>query len=155
MSIRIEPLTEHFFESFINLIYELAFYEKLDPPTSEAVERLHRDAFSETKRYNAILALDESNIAVGYAIYFETYSSFLAKPTIYLEDLYVAESQRLKGAGSALFDFVYNLGNQRGCGRMEWQVLDWNHLARDFYQDRNAEHLKEWLTYRITYSTEG
>ncbi|MBI2793059.1 MAG: GNAT family N-acetyltransferase [Ignavibacteria bacterium] len=155
MSLRIEPLTEQYFELFINLIYDLASYEKLDPPTPEAVERLHRDAFSETKRYNAILALDENNLAVGYAIYFETYSSFLAKPTIYLEDLYVAESHRLKGAGSALFDFVYNLGNQRGCGRMEWQVLDWNHLARDFYQARNAEHLKDWLTYRITYSTEG
>lgn len=155
MNIRIEPLTEEYFESFIKLIYDLALYEKLDPPSDDAIERLHRDAFSPTKKYNAIMAFNEQNRAIGYAIYFETYSSFLARPTIYLEDLYVTESERLKGAGNALFDFVYNYGRQCGCGRMEWQVLDWNKIARDFYHARNAQHLKEWLTYRITYSIEN
>jgi GNAT superfamily N-acetyltransferase len=97
------------------------------------------------------LALDDSGRAVGYAIWFETYSTFLARPTMYLEDLFVREDARRTGVGGRLFDYVRALGEQRGCGRMEWQVLDWNAPARDFYRRRNATWLEQWLVYRITY----
>jgi GNAT superfamily N-acetyltransferase len=88
---------------------------------------------------------------VGYAIWFETYSSFLAKPTLYLEDLYVVEGARQSGAGGLLFDHVRAIGEARGCGRMDWQVLDWNATARRFYERRGARWMKEWLLYRIAY----
>jgi GNAT superfamily N-acetyltransferase len=70
---------------------------------------------------------------------------------MYLEDLFVREEARASGAGSALFEHVRTLGAHRGCGRMEWQVLDWNTLARRFYERRQAAWMKEWLFYRITY----
>jgi GNAT superfamily N-acetyltransferase len=102
-------------------------------------------------RFEAALALDDAGRAVGYAIWFKTYSSFLAKPTMYLEDLFVLESARGSGGGAMLFEYVRALGERRECGRMEWQVLDWNTLARDFYERRQAQRMKDWLLYRITY----
>ena len=116
-----------------------------------AIDRLRADAFRTPPRYEAALAVAGDGRAVGYAIWFHTYSSFLAKPTIFLEDLFVREDTRRSGAGGALFDHVRALGAARGCGRMEWQVLDWNTLARDFYARRRAQWMNEWLLYRITY----
>jgi GNAT superfamily N-acetyltransferase len=147
----ITPLTESRFDDFAALIRALAAYERLDPPDGAAFERLRADAFGSRPRFEAALALDEAGRAIGYAIWFETYSSFLAKPTIYLEDLFVLEEARTGGAGGRLFDHVRALGRSRGCGRMEWQVLDWNVTARGFYDRRGAEWMKEWLVYRITY----
>ena len=138
------------FDEFVSLISALAKYEKLLPPSRDAIERLHIDAFRENPRYEAFLCLDDNDLAIGYAICFETYSSFLAKPTMYLEDLFVREDKRASGAGGALFDHVVALGQSRGCGRVDWQVLDWNMLARDFYVKRNAQWMNEWLLYRIT-----
>jgi GNAT superfamily N-acetyltransferase len=147
--IDIVALTPDRFNDFISLVNALADYEHLDRPTSDAVERLREAAFGVRPKIECFLALD-GDTAIGYAITLETFSSFLAKPTMYLEDLFVLESHREKGAGGALFDHVLNMARERGCGRMEWQVLDWNQLARDFYQRRNAEWMKEWLVYRIT-----
>ncbi len=138
------------FDDFVSLISALADYEKLSPPSPDAIERLRKDAFGDKPRYEAFLCLDDQSHAVGYAFCFETYSSFLAKPTMYLEDLFVLEDRRTSGAGGALFDHVVALGQSRGCGRVDWQVLDWNMLARDFYAKRNAEWMNEWLLYRIT-----
>ena len=146
----IVPLAADRFDDFIGLIHALADYEHLAPPDAAAVERLRADAFGPRRRFEAALAVDGSR-AVGYAIWFETYSSFLARPTIYLEDLFVLEEARRSGAGGMLFDHVRTLGAERGCGRMDWQVLDWNGLARDFYDRRGATWLREWLTYRWTY----
>ncbi len=147
--IRIIPLDLEHFSAFISLVNALADYEHLERPTSDAVERLRVAALGDAPRIECFLALDGDE-AVGYAITLETFSSFLAKPTMYLEDLFVLESHREKGAGSALFDHVLNMAQHRLSGRMEWQVLDWNNLARDFYHRRNAEWMKEWLVYRIT-----
>jgi GNAT superfamily N-acetyltransferase len=147
--VNILPLTEDRFDHFIALIDALAAYEKLDPPGDAARERLRNDAFGERPRYQAFLALLDESV-VGYAICFETYSSFLARPTMYLEDLFVLEDARKHGVGGALFDHVRALAVERHCGRMEWQVLDWNMLARDFYHRRSAQHMKEWMLYRIT-----
>lgn len=138
------------FDAFITLVNALADYEKLERPTADAVQRLHDDAFGDFPRFDAFLAF-HNGWAVGYAIALETYSSFLAKPTIYLEDLFVLESARGLGIGSALFNQVRNIGEARGCGRMEWQVLDWNEPAIEFYKHKDGEHVKEWLTYRISY----
>jgi GNAT superfamily N-acetyltransferase len=149
MSLEIQQLTAHQFGSFVELLNALADYEELDRPDADAVERLRRDAFENRPRFEAVLAM-EDNHAVGYAIYFETYSSFLARPTMYLEDVFVLESYRSRGIGSALFEHVRQQALQRGCGRMEWQVLEWNTLARDFYHHRNAEWMKQWLPYRLT-----
>jgi GNAT superfamily N-acetyltransferase len=155
------PLTAGRFDEFVELLRALADYERLDPPDAAAVERLRRDAFADgtpegapygkSPRFEAALVVNSKGRAVGYATWFHTYSTFLAKPTIYLEDLFVRDEARASGAGSALFEHVRTLGAQRGCGRMEWQVLDWNTLAREFYHRRQATWMKDWLTYRITY----
>jgi GNAT superfamily N-acetyltransferase len=155
------PLTSDRFDEFVDLLRALADYERLAPPDAAAVERLRRDAFGRgtpdgmtdaaSARFEAALALNSKGRAVGYATWFHTYSTFLAKPTMYLEDLFVRDDARESGAGSALFEHVRTLGAERGCGRMEWQVLDWNTLAREFYHRRQAMWMKDWLTYRITY----
>jgi GNAT superfamily N-acetyltransferase len=147
------PLTSDRFDEFVDLLRALADYERLDPPDTAAVERLRRDALGDgiPPRFEAALAVNSKGKAVGYATWFHTYSTFLAKPTMYLEDLFVRDDSRESGAGSALFEHVRTLGARRGCGRMEWQVLDWNTLAREFYHRREATWMKDWLTYRITY----
>lgn len=147
----VAPLTAARFDDFIDLIRALADYERLAPPDGAAIERLRHDALAPQPRFEAALAFNEAGTAVGYATWFHTYSTFLAKPTIYLEDLFVREDARESGAGSALFEHVRTLGAERGCGRMEWTVLDWNTLAREFYTRRQATWLKEWLLYRVTY----
>lgn len=148
--ITLSPLTPERFDDFIALVNALADYESLPRPQPDAVARLRDDAFGERRRFEAVLA-DLDGRAAGYAIHFETYSSFLARPTIYLEDLFVMEDARRHGIGGMLFDHVAELGRERGCGRMEWQVLDWNQLARDFYAKRGATWMQEWLLYRIVY----
>ena len=145
------PLTAERFDDFVALLHALADYERLPRPDDAAVERLRRDALGSEPRFEAALAVNAKGRAVGYTTWFHTYSTFLARPTMYLEDLFVRDEARESGAGSALFEHVRTLGAQRGCGRMEWQVLDWNTLAREFYNRRQATWLKDWLVYRITY----
>ena len=145
------PLTADRFAEFVELLFALADYERLPRPDAPAIERLRRDALGSEPRFEAALAVNAKGNAVGHATWFHTYSTFLARPTMYLEDLFVRDEARESGAGSALFEHVRTLGAQRGCGRMEWQVLDWNTLAREFYNRRQATWLKDWLVYRITY----
>jgi GNAT superfamily N-acetyltransferase len=147
----IVALTPERFGDFVRLIEALADYERLARPDAAATARLRADAFAARPRFEAALALDEAERPIGYAIWFETYSSLLAKPTMFLEDLFVLESARGSGAGGKLFEFVRKLGEERGCGRMDWNVLDWNTSARDFYDRRNAKWMKEWLLYRLLY----
>ena len=147
----IVPLTPNRFDDFVRLIEALADYERLERPDAAAITRLRADAFASRPRFEAALALDDADRPIAYAIWFETYSSFLAKPTMFLEDLFVLEHARRSGAGGKLFEYVRKLGEQRGCGRMDWNVLDWNTPARDFYDRRNAQWMKQWLLYRLTY----
>jgi GNAT superfamily N-acetyltransferase len=147
----IVPLTPERFDDFVGLIESLADYERLERPDAAAIARLRADAFAPRPRFEAALALDEAERPIAYAIWFETYSSFLAKPTMFLEDLFVLEHARRSGAGGKLFEYVRKLGEDRGCGRMDWNVLDWNTPARDFYDRRSAQFMKEWLLYRLTY----
>jgi GNAT superfamily N-acetyltransferase len=131
------------------LIDALADYEKLARPSRAARARLLADAFGPRQRFEAYLALIDGT-PVGYAIVFETYSSFLALPTLYLEDLFVLPAFRKQRIGLALFRACAELARRRGCGRMEWVVLDWNEIAIRFYERLGARHLREWHTYRLT-----
>jgi GNAT superfamily N-acetyltransferase len=145
------PLNETRFDDLVRLIRGLAEYEHLEAPDAAAVERLRADAFDTPRRFEAALAVDDDHRAVGYAIWYETYSSFRAKPAMFLEDIFVVQQARGSGAGQALFDHVRAIGQQRRCAQMEWIVLDWNAPARDFYHRRGAQWMKEWLLYRLTY----
>jgi GNAT superfamily N-acetyltransferase len=133
---------------WLALIEALASFEKLQPPDDAARERLMNDAFGSNPRFDVILAQISDKI-VGYAITFETYSSFLALPTLFLEDIFVLSEYRRCGAGAELFKHCVQEAYRRNCGRMEWMVLDWNHPAMDFYERMGAERLKEWRPYRL------
>jgi GNAT superfamily N-acetyltransferase len=146
--VRIRPAVEADAETFLSLVDALADYEKLDRPTPEARERLVHDAFGPSPRIGVHLAEVEGR-AVAYTITLETYSSFLALPTLYLEDLFVLPDARRHGVGSAFFRFLAGEAVRRGCGRMEWVVLDWNQLAINFYEKLGARRLRGWYTYRL------
>ena len=132
-------------EAILQLVDALADYESLARPTAEAKRRLAADM---NKRFDAWLA-EVDGKPVGYAFVFETYSSFLAQPTLYLEDLFVLPEYRGRKAGFALFSEMLEEARRRECGRMEWTVLDWNELAIEFYKRAGATHKKEWRLYRI------
>ena len=132
----------------ISLILGLAEFEKLEPPDKAAQQRLVADAFGPHPRFEVFLAEVEAKVA-GYAVSFETYSTFLALPTLYLEDLFVLPEFRGKRVGYALMLFLAQEAVKRGCGRMEWTVLDWNQHAIDFYKRLGGQHLEEWYYYRF------
>ena len=133
----------------LSLIDALAAYEKLAPPDEGARQRLVRDIFGDKPRLDAWLAFVDGTPA-GYALVLETYSSFLALPTLYLEDIFVKTEFRGQGAGAGLFKEMVAEADRRGCGRMEWVVLDWNRLALDFYAKYGSQHLSDWQTMRLT-----
>jgi GNAT superfamily N-acetyltransferase len=135
-------------QAILTLVDALADYERLDRPSADARERLVRDLFGPKPRLECWLAFLDG-YPVGYAFVFETYSSFLALPTLYLEDLFILEEYRGRKAGYALFQHILDEAKRRGCGRMEWTVLDWNELAMDFYGKLGAKWMKEWRLYRI------
>ncbi len=141
-------------ETLLGLIDALADYEQLDRPTADAKERLTLHGWptnGSAPLYTAWLSIDtESGAAVGYAITFLTYSTFLAKPTMYLEDLFVLPAFRRSGHGKELIKKVVDCAHETGCGRVEWVVLDWNTSAQEFYKGMGANHLTEWLHYRLT-----
>lgn len=132
----------------LSLVDALAEYEKLTPPDSAAKDRLTKDMSGAHPRFDAFLA-DLNGRAVGYAFVFETYSSFLALPTLYLEDLFVLPEFRKRKIGYTLFRSMVKEAFRRGCGRMEWTVLDWNRVAIDFYDHLGSTHMKQWQLYRL------
>ena len=133
----------------LNLIDTLADYEKLDKPTNDAKERLKIDLLGPMPRAAAYLAEYEGTV-VGYAITLFTYSSFLALPTLFIEDIFILEEYRNKGIGTEFYKFCAKLTLEEGCGRMEWVVLDWNKPAIDFYKKLGAEQITMWLPFRMT-----
>lgn len=148
----IRPATPADGPRILELVCALADFEQLAPPDGDAQQRLLADAFSDRPRVEIFLG-EVDGLAVGYAFVFETYSSFLAKPSLYLEDLFVLPEYRGMKVGYALFQYCVEEAQRRGCGRFEWQVLDWNQHAINFYQRQGAQHMKEWLLYRITLLT--
>jgi GNAT superfamily N-acetyltransferase len=139
-----------------SLVQELAAYEKLTHLCTGSAEQLHEHLWGPRPYIEALVAeVDRAGKphAVGFAIYFHNYSSFLAKPGLYLEDLFVLPEYRRNGIGEALFREVAARGVGRGCGRFEWAVLDWNTPALDFYRNLGATVMPEWRICRATGST--
>ncbi|HLB00779.1 MAG TPA: GNAT family N-acetyltransferase [Bacteroidota bacterium] len=134
--------------ALLTLVDALARYEKLPPPAPAAKRRFLSHCAGPGKRFDAYIAITGGE-AAGYALVFETYSSFLALPTLYLEDLFVVPSHRGRGAGMKLFRFCAAEAKRRGCGRMEWVVLDWNTGAKRFYRNLGARRLSSWEHYRL------
>lgn len=147
----VRKATEADTSTILKLVDALAAYEKLDPPNPAAKHRLARDMTGDRPRIDAYLA-ELDGLPAGYAFVFETYSSFLALPTLYLEDLFVLPEYRKRKVGYVLFTEMVKEAHRRGCGRMEWMVLDWNQLAIDFYERFGATHMREWNLYRLVRS---
>jgi GNAT superfamily N-acetyltransferase len=147
LKMSIEPISENNFNDFLFLIEKLAEYEKLTPPDPEAKNRLKRDGLCENPKYRAYLGKYDDKY-VGYIIYFTTYSSFLALPTLYLEDIFILSEYRMKGMGTEMFRFCISQAKSIGCGRIEFCVLDWNTPAQNFYNKLGASQLG-WVFYRL------
>src|SRR5205809_3702267 len=139
----VRPATPADSEVIIQLIVALAEFERLPPPDEAARSRLLADAFGPRPRFEIFLAELDGQV-VGYAFVFETYSTFLALPTLYLEDLFVLAEFRGRGVGYALFRHCAEEALHRGCGRFEWVVLDWNINAITFYERQGAVWLDDW-----------
>lgn len=146
-SLIIRKVDAETFEGFFGLIVKLAEYEKLQPPDESAKERLRMDCLGDKPRYNAFLG-EIGGETVSYVIYFFTYSSFLALPTLYIEDIFVLEEYRGRGVGQRMFDQCKAVAKREGCGRIEFTVLEWNRSAQAFYEKNGAKRL-EWFLYRL------
>jgi GNAT superfamily N-acetyltransferase len=138
----------------LDLIRALADYEKLTAEVTATAAQLQESLFPADPAAagpSAYCVLAEADgVAAGFALYFFNYSTFLARPGLYLEDLFVRPEFRGRGLGKALLLHLARLANQRGCGRMEWAVLDWNQPAIDFYESLGARRMKEWQICRLT-----
>lgn len=131
------------------LIRGLARYERLEHEVETTPERLEKTLFG-PRRYAETLIAEEDGEAVGFALFFHNYSTFLAKPGVYLEDLFVRDSHRGKGVGKALLVRLAAIAVERECGRLEWAVLDWNKDAIGFYERLGAKPNSDWTVYRLT-----
>jgi GNAT superfamily N-acetyltransferase len=133
----------------LRFIQELADYEKLSHEVVATEAKLTETLFSDQPAAEVLIA-ERDGKPVGMALFFPNYSTFLAQPGIHLEDLYVQPDQRGSGVGKALITSLAHLAVERGCGRLEWMVLDWNEPARQFYRSLGASALDGWLTKRVT-----
>ena len=131
------------------LIRELAVYEKLEEQTVGTPEALRAALFGERPACEAIIA-ERHGRAVGFALFFTTFSTFLARPGIYLEDVFVEPEHRGAGIGKAILRRLAALAVERGCGRFEWRVLDWNEPSIRFYESLGGKVLPEWELVRMT-----
>lgn len=131
------------------LIKELAEFEKLLDQVKTSKQDLQKVLFGE-KSFVEVLIAEYDNSPAGYALFFPNFSTFIGKPGIYLEDLFVKSEYRGKGIGKALLEMVISLAKERNCGRVEWSVLTWNQSAIDFYIARGAHQLEDWQILRLT-----
>ncbi|HYD85028.1 MAG TPA: GNAT family N-acetyltransferase [Opitutus sp.] len=164
MSVHIRSATPADVPLILSFIRALADYEKLTHEVEATEEKLHATLFGERPAAECILAFADTvetantrdaataaaPIPAGFAIFFTNYSTFLAKPGLYLEDLFVKPEFRGRGIGKALILHLARLANTRGCGRMEWTVLDWNAPAIAFYESLGAERKLAWQICRLT-----
>jgi GNAT superfamily N-acetyltransferase len=147
--IKITSATEAEVPVILEMIRGLAEYEKLAHLVSATEDQLRRTLFGPQPAAEVLLASLDGDW-IGFALFFPNYSTFRAQPGIYLEDLYVKPHARGKGAGLALFKAMARLAVERGCGRVEWSVLDWNEPSIGFYKKLGAVALDEWTTFRLT-----
>ncbi len=131
-------------------VRELAEYERLSDEVVLNEEDLRQHLFGKRRYAEVLIAEEENGIAVGFALFMHNYSTFLASPGIYLEDLFVRPAHRGKGHGKALLRELARIAVERGCGRFEWAVLDWNAPAIEFYRSLGARPMHDWTIFRIT-----
>ncbi|KAA3598731.1 MAG: GNAT family N-acetyltransferase [Calditrichaeota bacterium] len=132
----------------LNFIKDLAKYEKLENEVVATEQSLHDTLFGK-KTFAEVLIASESGVEVGFALFFHNYSTFLGKPGIYLEDLFVKEEFRGKGYGKALLTKLAKITVERNCGRLEWSVLDWNEPSIKFYKKLGAVPMEGWTVFRV------
>jgi GNAT superfamily N-acetyltransferase len=147
-SLHIRPATSADAELVFELICELAVYEKLRHEVVATAETIRETVFGPGSCTEVLIAEWHGEPA-GFAIFFATYSTFLGRQGIYLEDVYVREALRGHGIGKRLLAEVARVAVERKCGRLEWSVLDWNKPAIDFYESLGAEAQSEWIRYRL------
>lgn len=145
----IQPATEEDVPLILRLIRELAEYERA-PNDAVATEAQLREVFFGEKPAAEVLLAFEDKEPVGFAVYFFNFSTWLGRPGLYLEDLFVRPELRGKGYGRALLERLARIAHERGCGRMEWAVLDWNEPAIQFYKKLGAKPMEEWTVFRLT-----
>jgi GNAT superfamily N-acetyltransferase len=131
-----------------SLIWELAEYEKEPQQAIATEEDLLRDGFGPVPRYKCLMALWDG-APVGFALYFNNYSTWQGRWGLYLEDLFVRPAMRGKGIGKALLVELARIAVRDGCGRFQWQVLDWNQPSIEFYERLGARHMNDWLPFRL------
>ena len=147
--LRIVPATERDVAIILGFIRKLAEYEKLSHQVA-ATEELLRDTLFGARRVAEVLIAYLADEPAGFALYFHNFSTFLGRPGIYLEDLFVEPAHRGKGIGKALLTEIAKIARERNCGRLEWAVLDWNRPAIDFYRGLGAVPLDDWTLFRVT-----
>ena len=134
--------------AIVNLIRELAVYEKLEHAANATAEDLRRGLFGDPAFAHAIL-VEVADQVVGFALYFFNFSTFRGAPGLYLEDLFVQPEHRGRGLGKALLARLAKIAVDRGCGRFEWSVLDWNAPSIGFYKALGAQAMDEWTMFRM------
>jgi GNAT superfamily N-acetyltransferase len=147
--LRIVPANENDIPLILGFIEELAEYERLAHEVVATEAILHETLFGPRPYAEVVLAYHDGEPA-GYALFFHSFSTFLGRPGLYLEDLYVRPPLRGKGIGKALLVHLANLAVERKCGRLEWAVLNWNESAIGFYKSLGAQPMDTWTVYRLT-----
>lgn len=130
-----------------DLITKLAVFEKMEKEVVTSVEELRQNIF--VNNYAEVLIAEEEDKPVGFALYFYNFSTFVGKPGLYLEDLFVEPDCRGKGYGKKLLVELSKIAKSKNCGRMEWSVLNWNTPAIDFYKSLGAKPMDEWSVFRL------
>lgn len=148
-SIQIRPAAVADVPLILSLIRELAQYEKLAHEVVADEHKLRATLFADRPYAEAVIA-EQEGAGVGFALFFPNYSTFLAQPGIYLEDLFVRPAVRGQGIGKALLQHIARIAVQRGCGRFEWAVLDWNTPALKFYASLGAQPKADWIIHRVS-----
>lgn len=141
--------TETDIPAILSLIHGLALYEREPDAVQIGETELRRDGFGPQPLFECLIAEEENGEAVGFALYFPIYSTWRG-PSLHLEDLFVQPRHRGRGIGKTLLARVATVAIERGCARMQWDVLDWNTPAIDFYQSRGAIMLEPWRIMRVT-----
>jgi GNAT superfamily N-acetyltransferase len=133
----------------LRFIRDLAIYEKLEHKVIATEEAVRRTLFG-SPRFAEVIFAEVDGEEAGFALFFHNYSTFLGQPGIYLEDLFVKPEMRGHGIGKALLAYLARLAKERGCGRLEWAVLDWNTPSINFYKSLGAVPLSDWIVFRLT-----
>ncbi len=144
----IKPATPADCGIILQFIKAIAEYEKLSHLVEATEESIYKNLFTNPVAAHCIIGY-ENGVAIGFALYFNNYSTFVSKPGIYLEDLFVEPAHRGKGYGKALLLYLVKTARQNNWGRVEWSVLNWNKPAIDFYESIGAKPMQEWTVYRL------